>query len=154
MNGASFFDLNFLGFHRPVPWKFKIWFWKIVNPRVASDEISDIQPSGRWNAVLDSYRQPILRKAANLSYMGHILTSIYLWWPLNLQINQLQNLLRTTQKVVMSLFKIDRRALSVPLSRQVDYRVCARRPCWRTKTIQWFSFGKNSLFLCKHLLLF
>ena len=26
------------------------------------------------------------------------------------------------------------------------YRVCARRPFWRTKTTQWFSFGKYILF--------
>ena len=59
MNGASSFDLNLRGFHWPVtapklhfkpveifsknkiPWNFKIWFSKIVNPRVSSDEISE-----------------------------------------------------------------------------------------------------------------
>ena len=43
-----------------IPWNFKIWFSKIIHPMLSSDEISEIRPSGRWNAVLDSYRQPLL----------------------------------------------------------------------------------------------
>ena len=61
LNGAWSFDLNFRGFHRPVTapkshfnhfsknsisWEFKISS-KIVNPKVSSDEISEIRPSCR-----------------------------------------------------------------------------------------------------------
>lgn len=34
------------------------------------------------------------------------------------------------------------------------YRMCSRRPYWRTETIEWFFFRKFVLFLCKYLLLF
>lgn len=34
------------------------------------------------------------------------------------------------------------------------YRMCSRRPYWRTETIEWFFFRKFVLFLYKYLLLF
>ena len=34
------------------------------------------------------------------------------------------------------------------------YRVCARRPCWRSKTIKLFSFGKKFNCHAKIILLF
>ena len=65
VHSASSLDLHFRGFHSPVtaaelhfqthvifaknriPRNFKIGFSKTVNPRVCSDKISEIRPSGR-----------------------------------------------------------------------------------------------------------
>ena len=40
------------------------------------------------------------------------------------------------------------------ISTSITYRVCARRPCWRSKTIKFFSFGKKFNSHAKIFLLF